>query len=175
MKKIIAFGGSTSSTSINKELAAYTASQVSNVEVEVLDMADYTAPLFSVDAEKDGFPEVMVELSETFKTADAFVVSLAEHNGSYAAAFKNTLDWLSRINRELFGKKPMILMATSPGGRGGVTVLGAAKTYFPYMSANIVADFSLPSFYDNFKDGELVNDELKKDLLEKVALLESNL
>ena len=40
MKKIIAFGGSTSQTSINKQLATYAAHLFSNAEVEVLDLND---------------------------------------------------------------------------------------------------------------------------------------
>ena len=54
----------------------------------------------------------------------------------------------------------MFLMSTSPGARGGKTVLDTAKTYFPYLGGNIVSDFSLPSFYDNFKDGKIINELL---------------
>ena len=49
MKKIIAFGGSNSKNSINKELAAYTANQINNVEVEVLDLNDFELPLYGID------------------------------------------------------------------------------------------------------------------------------
>ena len=48
-KKIIAFGGSSSKNSINKQLATYAAHLFQNVEVEVLDLNDYEMPLFSVD------------------------------------------------------------------------------------------------------------------------------
>ena len=41
-------------------------------------------------------------------------------------------------------------MATSPGGRGGATVLEIAKNAFPRYGANVLATFSLPSFNDNF-------------------------
>ena len=37
MKKIIAFGGSSSRNSINKQLATYTANLFQNAEVEILD------------------------------------------------------------------------------------------------------------------------------------------
>jgi len=46
----------------------------------------------------------------------------------------------------------MLLMATSPGGRGGASVLGAASTGFPFMGGNIIETFSLPSFHNNFSD-----------------------
>ena len=49
--------------------------------------------------------------------ADFLVVSLAENNGNYSAAFKNVFDWCSRITVKVFQEKPMLLMATSPGGK----------------------------------------------------------
>ncbi len=61
-------------------------------------------------------------------------------------------------------------MATSPGGRGGASVLSIAKSGFPYMGGNIISDFSLPNFYDNFKEGKIAN----KDLLESLKKAVSN-
>ena len=146
MKKIIAFAGSTSSTSINKQLVTYTSSLLNNLEVEILDMNDYKTLLYSTDEEQNGFPENMIELSKKLSSYDGFIISLAEHNGSYASAYKNTIDWLSRIERKVFYDKPMLLMAASPGGRGGASVLEAAKTYYPHLGAQIVSTFSLPGF-----------------------------
>ena len=100
--------------------------------------------------------------------ADGFIVSLAEHNGSYAAVFKNTIDWLSRVNIKIWREKPMLLMAASPGARGGATVLQLASAYFPFMGASITDTFSLPSFYDNFNYGEINDESLKNDILTKV-------
>ncbi len=97
------------------------------------------------------------------------MVSLAEHNGSYAAVFKNTLDWLSRVNMKVWREKPMLLMATSPGGRGGASVLQAASAYFPFMGARITDTFSLPSFYDNFKKGKVIEENFREELEDKTA------
>lgn len=175
MKKIVAFAGSTSSTSINKKLVEYAVSHFENFEVTLLDMRDYTAELFSVDKEKNGFPKHLIELSNQFKTYDAFVISLAEHNGSYAAAYKNTIDWLSRIDRAVFANKPMLLMATSPGGRGGTNVLEAAKMYYPALGADVRASFSLPNFYESFDKGIIVNKEKDVELKNAVAIFIDNL
>ena len=61
--------------------------------------------------------------------------------------FKNLVDWTSRItDRKAWGGKPMILMATSPGGRGGATVLAGAEVYFPFIGAELKGTFSLPKF-----------------------------
>jgi hypothetical protein len=59
-------------------------------------------------------------------------------------------------------------MATSPGARRGATVLEIAKGRFQYMGGNIISDFSFPSFFDNFKEGKIINEELHVDLKSKV-------
>lgn len=167
--KIIAFGGSNSSTSINKKLATYAAKQFKDAEVEVLDLNDFELPLFSVDREKVlGHPKLAQDFLNKIASAELLVVSLAENNGNYSAAFKNCMDWASRINPKVFQKKPMLLMATSPGARGGSNVLEIAGKNFERFDADIKATFSLASFNENFKDGKIVNEELNNKLLQLI-------
>ncbi|NQX78650.1 NAD(P)H-dependent oxidoreductase [Gilvibacter sp.] len=161
MKKIIAFGASNSKNSINKQLASYTANQVEGASVEVLDLNDYPLPMYGIDLEQEsGIPENAQVFLNKIKAADGIVISFAEHNGAYASVFKNLFDWMSRIDGKLWSEVPMFLMATSPGGRGGQTVLDIAAGRFPYMGGNIVAKFSLPSFGDNFSESGIAEDEL---------------
>ena len=168
-KKIIAFGGSSSKNSINKKLATYTAHLFKDATVEVIDLNDFEMPVFSVDKEENGFPKEAQNFLDKIEEADLLVVSLAEHNGAYSAAFKNILDWTSRINGKVFQGKRMLLMATSPGARGGQSVLEIAKDRFPRHDAILVGTFSLPSFYENFdKVNGIINDDLKNELLEIV-------
>jgi chromate reductase len=172
-KKIIAFGGSSSKNSINKKLATYTAGLFKNTTVEILDLNDFEMPVFSVDKEENGFPKEAQNFLDKIKEADFLVVSLAEHNGAYSAAFKNILDWTSRINGKVFQSKSMLLMATSPGARGGQSVLDIAKDRFPRHDANLVAVFSLPSFHDNFDDKNgIINSDLKNELMEIVKSID---
>ena len=171
MKKIIAFGASSSRKSINKTLAIHAASKVPGASITVIDLADYMLPLYSVDVEAEiGIPDATHQFSELVELADGLMISLAEHNGTYTAVFKNLIDWLSRIDMNVWKGKPILLMATSPGGRGGESVLNAAKSYFPFMEGNIVADFSLPSFYDNFSNSGIVNSALALQLDEELAV-----
>lgn len=77
--KIIAFAASSSSTSINKQLATYTAGLVDGATVEVLDLNDYEAPLFSEDTEKSiGQASAAQAFLDKVASADALVVSFAE-------------------------------------------------------------------------------------------------
>ncbi len=166
-KKIIAFGASSSKNSINKKLATYTANLFENAKVEILDLNDYEMPIFSVDKEANGFPKEAQAFLDKIAEADLLVVSMAEHNGNYTAAFKNILDWTSRITGKVFQGKKMLLMATSPGARGGKSVLDISKDRFPRHDANLVGTFSLPSFYENFDNANgIINNDLKNELLE---------
>ncbi len=169
MKKIVALGGSNSKSSINKKLATYAAGQVETATITVLDLNDFELPLYSIDIENElGIPESAKQLDDLISSADGLVVSLAEHNGSYSSVFKNAFDWLSRINQKVWKNKPMLLMATSPGGRGGASVLQTAKTSFPHLGGNIIADFSLPSFHKNFSEQGITDEALSEELQEKI-------
>jgi chromate reductase, NAD(P)H dehydrogenase (quinone) len=170
--KIIAFAGSNSQQSINKKLVTYATSLFENAEVEILDLNDFQMPLFSVDAEKEiGLHPLAKAFLDKIASADILVVSLAEHNGNYSVAFKNLIDWCSRINGKLFQEKPMLLMATSPGGRGGASVLEIAKANLPRFATVIKGTFSLPNFFDNFDSEKVLisNEELDHQLREIIS------
>ena len=170
MKKIVALAGSNSKESINKKLVNYTSKMLDNVEIIQIDLNDFELPIYGVDYESDnGIPPLVDELSKVFGKADGFVISLAEHNGSYSAVFKNTIDWLSRIKTEFWNQKPMFLMSTSPGGRGGATVLQSALTSFPFLGAVVIESFVLPSFYQNFSNGNITDLSFRNEHQGKVA------
>ena len=170
MKKIIAFGASNSETSINKQLATFAANQFQNASVEILDLNDYEMPIFSVDKEKEnGIHPLAQEFYDKLGIADLIIISFAEHNGNYSTAFKNILDWTSRINAKTFQEKPMLLLATSPGARGGSSVLEIANKRFPFQGGIVKGRFSLPSFFENFDVvNGIIHPEYKNQLLEIV-------
>ncbi|MEL1246564.1 NADPH-dependent FMN reductase [Flavobacterium helocola] len=174
MKKIIAFGASSSKSSINKQLATYTANQFQNASIEILDLNDYEMPVFSVDKQaENGIHPLAQEFYAKIGSADLIIISFAEHNGNFSSAFKNILDWSSRINAKTFQEKPMLLLATSPGARGGSSVLDIATKRFPFQGGIVKGSFSLPSFNDNFDSEKgITNEELKNQLLEIVNSIE---
>lgn len=164
--KIIAFGASSSKTSINKQLATYTAHQFANADIEILDLKNYEMPIYSTDKEKEnGLPQLAHDFYNKLGTADLIIISFAEHNGAYSSAFKNIFDWISRINAKTFQHKKTLLMATSPGARGGSSVIEIAKNRFPFQGADVIGSFSLPNFYENFDTvSGIINEDFKKEL-----------
>ena len=166
--KILSIGGSNSIHSINRKLANHVASLFSEGDVTAYNISEIDLPLYSMQLEEEiGIPAVVTDFAEKIDETDLIVLSLAENNGSYNVGFKNLMDWTSRIKtRKTWGNKSMLLMATSPGGRGGKTVLDIATNYFPYMGAEIKGVFSLPKFQENFDDEQGITEEkLKHDLL----------
>lgn len=176
MKTIIAVAGSNSSTSINKQLAEYAAGLVNGVSVKVLDLNDYEMPIYSSDRENaNGHPQEAIDFVNEIRNSYGIVISLAEYNGAYSGAFKNIFDWASRVEQKTFLGKPMLLMAASPGGRGGASVLDMAYDRFPRHDANIVGKFSFPSFHNNFADGKITDTELDNALKEEIKQFEDAL
>lgn len=107
MKKILCFASSNSSKSINHQLVSFAASQIAGHNVEIIKLTDYDLPMFGEDIEREkGHPVDLKMLYNKIKEADALVISVNEHNGMVSAYFKNTIDWLSRNDRNfLEGKK----------------------------------------------------------------------
>lgn len=175
--RVLAFGASSSKHSINKIFANYAANCFTDASVKLLDLNDFEMPIYSIDREKeDGFPNRAIQFKEHIKTSDAIVISFAEHNGAYTAAFKNIFDWISRIDKNVWENKPMFLLATSPGGRGASTVLEIAVSKFKRMNSSTIASFSLPSFKENFSTSKgILDDALAKDFQIQATKIENSL
>lgn len=166
---IIAFGASSSKKSINKAFATYVAARFQHPQVEVLDLNDFPLPLYSVDNEMElGIPEYAKQFHAKIQSADFIVISLAEHNGTYTAAFKNLFDWVSRIELKMFANKKLFLVSTSPGGRGGLGVMETALVRFPIHGAEILAHFCLPFFQKNFDAEKGIIEETLKTQFETI-------
>lgn len=167
MKKILAFGASSSSKSINKRFAEFTANSVENAQVNLIDLNDFEMPIYSMDREQEnGIPQLAKDFKELIKEADGIIISFAEHNSSFSAAYKNVFDWASRVEKDMWHEKPMLLLATSPGGRGGQGVLAHAVANYSHRNKNIVS-FSLPSFGQNFDNG-IKDEELRLTFEDKL-------
>ena len=174
MKKILAFGASNSRASINKKLASWAAAQIKNAEVNLLDLNDFEMPIFSIDRENEnGIPGEAKRFKSLIESCDGIVVSFAEHNGSYSAAFKNIMDWASRLEGKIWTDKPMFLLATSPGARGGATVLQSAAGSFPFNGGKVAGVFALPKFHENFSpEGGILDAALRAKFAEELAVFE---
>lgn len=172
---ITAFAATNNPESINLELVKTVTKKFENAQVNILDLNHYEMPIYSPVRNKQGVPPEAQDFLNQLASADLIVVGLAEYNGTFTAAFKNIFDWSSRVDMKVFQNKPMILLATSPGARGASTVLDSAKGIFPFYGADIKASFSLPSFFENFKDGQVINSDLNQELHQIITDFKENL
>lgn len=174
--KILAFAASNSATSINKRLALHAGSVLQNelnpdAVIETLDLNDYEMPIYSPAREAAGIPQLAHDFYAKIGAADGLIISFAEYNGTYTAAFKNLFDWTSRIEMKVFQDKPTLLMATSMGPRGGQNVLNAALGGFPHFGAQITSNFNFGPFTEHFDDNGLQTPELQSALKDAVTAL----
>ena len=74
--KILAFAATSSTRSINHQLARYAVSQLQDAETEMLDINDYELPLFSEDREAElGQPELANDFVKKIAGSDAIIIS----------------------------------------------------------------------------------------------------
>lgn len=167
MSKILAFAGSNAKNSINYKLVEYTSNQLKEHSVDLLNFAHYPFPMYSIDLEQEeGFSNALIELKNQINAADGLILSVSEHNSMPSAYFKNVLDWLSRIERNFLENTKVLLLSTSPGKRGGMSAREAVGALLPRFGAEVVAQYSLPSFGENFSPETGVQGDEKDGYME---------
>ena len=161
--KTVLINASNSKNSINGQLLNYVNKLITNTEV--LDLTKYNIPIYNMDIETSDFPEDIITLAKVLKKYDSYIISSPEHNGYPTAFFKNILDWLSRHDPKFLGNNSSVfLMSTSPGAGGGANHLKQLQHTLSYFGGNVKTTYSLPSFYDNFKEGRIIDEQLNKEL-----------
>ena len=178
MKKILAIAASNKQASINSKLLHFAVTKLQYSEADVLSLAAIDLPVYNEDIEsREGIPEEVRAIYQLFTAADGFILACPEHNGLPPACFKNLLDWLSRIKKQVFQHKPVLLLSTSPGIRGGAGSLQLIQQLLPAWGGVPAGIFSLGNFYSNFNCGTVTINDADTDaaLGNEVARLEKSL
>jgi len=154
MKSVLLFAASNNPESINGKLIDYTASLFKKHKTNILRLHDFPLPVYSpVTETQEGIPKNAMLFKDQIQHHDAFVISVAEHNRSVTAAFKNTLDWLSRTDKDyssLFSGKAILLISTSPSPGGARTALANAETMLKAFGASLfTGTISLVNYFEN--------------------------
>ncbi|MGY8769771.1 MAG: NADPH-dependent FMN reductase [Pirellulales bacterium] len=178
--KIIAFAGSARKDSFNKALVKIAAkgAEQEGATVTLLDLKDYPLPLFDEDLEKEqGTPENAVKLKQLFASHDGYLIASPEYNSSISPLLKNTIDWASRPAE---GEPPMIaykgktaaIMATSPGGLGGLRGLTHVRSILSSIGVLMLPEqIAVPSAYQAFDDSGNLKDEKQQQRVEGLGKL----
>lgn len=173
MTKILAFAGSARKDSWNKALVKIAAegATAAGAEVTVIDLADYTMPIFNQDLEaSDGMPEGAARFKQQLIDHDGFLIASPEYNSAFSPLLKNAIDWASRSTSEnetplsAYSGKCAAIMACSPGGLGGIRGLVFLRMLLGNIGVTVIPDQqAIPKAHDAFAaDGSLVDDSKQK-------------
>jgi len=142
---LAAFCGSTRRGSLNRRLLHATVERCLNAgaSVDVIDLGEVDLPLFNQDLEKErGIPADVAPIQARLDVVDGVLIASPEYNGGYTPLFKNTLDWISRIDHLTFYPRYVGLMTATPGGKGGARGLAQMEQLFH----NVFVHVHEPSF-----------------------------
>jgi chromate reductase len=103
------------------------------VKFEVLDWS--AVPPFNSDVMVAGFPAVVKDLGARIREADAVVIATPEYNFTMPGMFKNTIDWLSRLENQPFAGKPVTILSAATGPLGGARVQYDVRRTLMFMNA----------------------------------------
>ena len=131
MNSVLVVAGSTRSGSFSKQLAraACKLAESGGHSATFVDLRDHVMPLYDGDLEAaQGLPAAAIALRRLVQQHTSLLVVTPEYNASLPAVLKNALDWLSRPfaaepNVSPFHNKVAAVMASSPGGLGGMRAL----------------------------------------------------
>ena len=166
---IVVFAGSARKDSFNKKLAkaAATIAESKGLNVTLLDLADFDAPVYNGDIEDaSGLPESMRKLKAILVSHDGFLISTPEYNGHVPPLLVNCFGWASRPEGDEKGMiaykgKVAGLMATSPGKLGGIRVLPRLRSTLSDLGIMVVPGFvSLPFAEEAFDDNDGVSEQI---------------
>ena len=165
--KILAFAGSTRTDSYNKKLVrvAASAAEAAGAEVTLIDLRDFTLPLFDEDIEAAGTPLAATKLKQLFLSHNGLLIASPEYNSSISAVLKNAIDWVSRSApgepmKAAFVNKVAAIMSASPGGLGGLRGLVHVRSILENISVMVLPDqYALGSAHSAFNDEGMLIEE----------------
>ncbi|MFE4044640.1 MULTISPECIES: NADPH-dependent FMN reductase [unclassified Priestia] len=100
-----------------------------------LDLSQLSLPIFTGEPHQYETEEVQ-ELIEKIEKADGILLATPEYHGAMSGALKNAFDFL---NSAYFAHKPVVLLAVSGGGKGGINALNNLRTVTRALYANVLS------------------------------------
>lgn len=161
--KLVALSGSARRASLNRAVlaTATSAATEAGADLTLVDLNDFPLPLYNQDLEDEaGLPDPAKRLKAIFREADGFIFASPEHNSTYSALLKNTIDWCSRAESEdeaplaAFAGKSALLFAASPSPLGGLRGLFALREMLQNLRVTVHPEIlAVRSAHEVISDG----------------------
>jgi len=170
MTHILGISGSLRRGSLNTALLRNLA-ELSDEEVSMEITTLHGIPLYDGDLEDEsGIPQEVKNLGERIKAADGVVIASPEYNNSIPGVLKNAVDWLSRLEEDVFAGKSFALVGASPGGFGTILAQNAWLPVFRTLEVHFWAEGRLlvskaAGLFD-VKTGRLTDEKTRQKLEE---------
>lgn len=174
--RILAFSGSARRESLNRKLLAVAvqATREAGGEVTLLDLNEFTLPLYHGDLEAaDGLPANAAKLIELILGHDGLLIASPEYNSMFTPLLKNTIDWCTRGEGNPFVGKVAAVISASPGALGGVRSLKLTQQLLVHLGCHVVpGQTMLPQAGKAFDAaGALIEARAQKSVQTLVTLL----
>jgi chromate reductase, NAD(P)H dehydrogenase (quinone) len=174
---ILAFSGSARLESLNRKFLNFAVQAVRGLgcEVTLADLNEYVLPLYHGDLEDEGgLPENAKKLMALITSHQGLLIASPEYNSMITPLRKNTIDWCTRADINLFEGKPAAVISASPGALGGARSLIMAQALLLRVGCQVVpGQVYLPHAAGAFDaEGGLTDARAQKSakaLMEKLA------
>ncbi len=171
--RILAFSGSARRESLNKKLLAVTveAAREAGAEVTLIDLNDYTLPLYHGDLEdREGMPENAKKLIQLVVQHDGLLIASPEYNSMFTPLLKNTIDWCTRADDNPFAGKIAAVVSASPGMLGGVRSMTLVRNLLTHLGCLVIpSQCILPQADKAFDDAGQLTSTRTREAARKVG------
>ncbi|MBG83182.1 MAG: NADPH-dependent FMN reductase [Phycisphaerae bacterium] len=177
--RILAFSGSIRRDSLNQKLIEIASEDVREAggEITVINLKDYQMPVFNQDLEDEGgLPDAVLQLKDVFRDHQGLLIASPEYNGSLTAVLKNTIDWLTRPQEgfpplDCFSGKIAAILATSPGGRGGLMGLSHLRAILTHIKTIVIPhQVAVPNAHQAIGNNDRIEPETIHDMVRHQAV-----
>ncbi|MGZ9586008.1 NADPH-dependent FMN reductase [Paenibacillus marinisediminis] len=168
-KHIVGISGSLRNNSLNTALLLNAKEMLPSEYTFTL--ADISAlPLYNQELEGD-LPQSVKDLAELCHSADGFLISTPEYNGSISGSLKNALDWMSRqfVGTPL-ALKPVAVMGATPGFYGTSRAQTHLRDILLYLNMDAVTrpELLIGQAHQKFDESMNFTDDMGKQFMQQL-------
>ena len=136
------------------------------VAAQFVDLRGFPLPLFDPDLEAaDGVPAAARDLHDLLAEHSGLVIVTPEYNGSVSTLLKNTIDWISRVDRSVLQRPVVALASASPSSRGGATGRASLRAMCDHMGVELLdRELGLARSHEIIVDGVIVDEQASDEI-----------